>query len=105
MILYQIDTGCLTIHKSALPEYVAHGYSGLAECKNRSWKVNGWAGPVPPGTYAIGPPSKTLAMQLEPGAFQICCEDGEKRIVLKPAALLEIARVRAMGDDLLIVIP
>jgi len=72
VVLYQIDAGCLTIHTGALPDYVAYGYSGLEECKNRSAKcdVKG-RGPIPPGTYKIGRPftskqSGPITMTLTP---------------------------------------
>ena len=127
MILYQIDAGCLTIHVGALPDYVAYGYSGLEECKNRSNRVEiRGRGPIPPGTYKIGPPftskkSGPITMRLVPvegtdtlgrSAFEIHGDSiehpgmaSEGCIVMKREARLRVADRVAAGDDLLTVVP
>lgn len=127
MILYQIDTGSLTIHSKTFPDYIAYCYSGLAECKNKSTKVAvEKRGPIPPGTYKIGsahlsPKSGPLTMNLTPGpgnvtydrsGFEIHGDSVEHPgqashgcIVASHAARLKIEAARASGDDILTVIP
>lgn len=127
MILYQIDTGCLTIHGGALPDFVAYGYSGLEECKNRSSKVAiHHRGPIPPGVYRISPPrtsknSGPITMDLTPmsgtdthgrSAFEIHGDSAEHPgaashgcIVMNRMTRLQIAKTVAAGDDLLTVVP
>lgn len=127
MLLYQIDTGCLTIHSGALPDYVAYGYSGLEECKNRSAKchIKG-RGPIPPGVYKVSLPrtsKKTgpVVMDLTPmpgtetygrSALEIHGDSIEHPgkasdgcIAIKREARNRVAAAVAAGDDLLTVVP
>lgn len=127
MLLYQIDAGCLTVHDGALPDFVAYGYSGLEECKNRSSKaaIRG-RGPIPPGTYKISPPrtskqSGPITLDLTPmpgtntfgrSAFEAHGDSLEHPgaashgcIVLPKYARLKMVACQAAGDDLLTVVP